>query len=119
MVWIVPPQKKGGRKTRSDGRSTPRSKVKLGPTIEPNRVMEPNRVKNIISAIEENIQLNVADTIKSEVNKCTAVNAFKKLMDKNGGEISPSPGRRKKKRLIRDKPHGQKSLDGWLKNEKI
>ena len=117
----TPPPHKGGDARKSDARLTPKNKLKLGPKIEPKMVIEPNRVKKIISAIEDNINLNVADSTKIEMTRGTAVNAFKLMMEKNGGEISPSPGKRKKKRLImKDKPHGktQRSLDGWLKMEK-
>ena len=90
----------------------------MGPKSEQKRLIELSKVKNIISAIEQNIKLGDVDPKDSEDNKKQAVNVFQKLMSSKGGEISPSPGKTKKKRLERVKLHGQKSIDGWLKKEK-
>ena len=49
----TPPPHKGGDAKKSDVRLTPKNKLKLGPKIEPKMVIEPNRVKKIISAIED------------------------------------------------------------------
>ena len=96
-------------KTKSDTESTPSKKLKSGPLIEP------NRIRKLISAIEENITLEGADPKLCEKEKIVAENAFTRLMKINGGENSPSPGRKRTKRLKSVKPHGLQKLDGWLK----
>ena len=88
---------------------TPTKKLKPGPLIEP------NHIRKLISAIKENISLEGADPRLCEKEKIVAENAFTSLMKSNGGENSPSPGRKRTKRLKSVKPHGLQKLDGWLK----
>ena len=97
-----------------DDEYTPKLKLKPDPLIE----LEPNRIKNMISAIEENVKLNEADPNESEKGKNAVENAFTRLMNSNGGENTPSPGRKRMKRLTKVKPHGMKRLDDWLRKEK-
>ena len=81
-------------------------------------LLEPNKIKKMISAIEDNIKLSEVDPIEGENGKKMVENAFTRLMSTNGGENSPSPGRKRIKRLNKVKPHGLTRLDEWIRREK-
>ena len=50
-------------------------------------------------------------------DKMRMENAFSKLMKSSIGESTPSPKRKKPKRLDKGKPLGMKKLENWFKKE--
>ena len=82
-----------------------------------------SKVGKIIAALENNIEKG-ADVEGIEVDekkeKKKVENAFKKLMNANNrGDITPSPGSKKRRKRIGSlKSHGTMKLDDWLMKEK-
>ena len=79
--------------------------------------MNKGKIGQLIKSYEENIKLKEDDPIRSEIKKKKLDNAFTKLLESKGGDTTPSPGRKKRKRLGKVKPHGVMKLDNWLVKE--
>ena len=92
-------------------------KLKLGHT-ENRPQIEPNKVESMVNAFEKNIIVNESTPHKSEIEaKKLAVNAFSRLMNSKGGVASPTPAKKKAKRLDKVKPTGTNKIDRWIVKE--
>ena len=77
-----------------------------------------NKIGNIIAAFEDNISMNVADPKVCGNKKEKLGNAFSRMMESaKGGGFTPSPVKRKKKRLAQVKPLSMTRMDKWLQKE--
>ena len=93
-------------------------KSKLGNT-EMRPQIEPNKVKSIVNAFEMNTIVNESTHNMNESNsKKIAVNAFSELMNSKGEGASPTPVKKKAKRLDKVKPTGLMKIDRWISKEK-
>ena len=87
----------------------------------PIKALNKGKIANIIASFEENIEKKEADTNNSvaKEEKTKIVNAFSKLMESSkGGIISPSPGKKRKKKIGSEKPLRNESISSWLRREK-
>ena len=88
----------------------------------PIKALNKGKIANIIASFEENIEKKEADTNNSVAKakeKVKIVNAFSKLMESSkGGIISPSPGKKRKKKIGSEKPLRNESISSWLRREK-
>ena len=78
-----------------------------------------SKIGCIIEAFENNIAGDGISSIKSDdkKDKKRIENAFSRLMKSSVGETTPSPKRKKQKRLDKGKPLGMKKLENWFKKE--
>ena len=78
-----------------------------------------SKIGGIIEAFESNMVGDKASSIKCDdkKDKKRIENAFSKLMKSSIGESTPSPKRKKPKRLDKGKPLGMKKLENWFKKE--
>ena len=77
-----------------------------------------SKIGGIIEAFEQNIKGNGASKTSCDVfGKNKLENAFSKLMKSSKGESTPSPRRKRAKRLTPAKPLGMQKLDRWIKKE--
>ena len=76
-----------------------------------------SRISKIIDAFETNFEMVGATPKISEIGQKKFENAFERLMGSTGGEKTPSPGRKKCKRLKLFSPKGMQKIDRWFKKE--
>ena len=79
--------------------------------------MNKGKIGQLKKSYEENIKVNEDDPIKCEIGKKKLSNAFTILMESKGGGLTPSPGRKKQKRLRKVKPHGTQNIENWFEKE--
>ena len=78
------------------------------------------KVESIVAAFESNTTLKEDDPNNDDTTskKCLVVNAFSKLMNSKGGGASPTPGKKRVKRLEKVKTTGGQQIERWLRKEK-
>ena len=76
-----------------------------------------NKVGSIIAAFEDNICMYEADPEVCDDKKEKIGNAFTRMMESARGGFTPSPMKRKKKRLAQVKPLSLTKMDRWLQKE--
>ena len=76
-----------------------------------------SRIAKIIDAFESNVDMVGATPKMSEIGHKKFENAFERLMGSTGGDKTPSPGRKKCKRLKLFSPKGMQKIDRWFKKE--
>ena len=127
------PMVKSKYPTPKTGKILGRNKLKISPKNQkmdekkdfdgPIKALNKGKISKIVASFEENIEKKEADTsnsvAKAKEEKTKIVNAFSKLMESSKGRIiSPSPGKKRKKKIGSEKPLRNESISSWLRREK-